>query len=916
MARTVNRQPFTVRTPSSNDTKDYFFNHVNWKGMNDNRNFLAVDQESFEQCDNIYVNSEGLLRSRPSVKLDGQIQGLVEIKIYGDFEIYIKFDTKYHISIKNKTDNSTYNFSVTYGTMPVTLFIENIVYVFGAINNGVAPECFNTITKRVEPMSKYLYVPESKIVSGQEEKENETANVLTAFRKEVYLYQNDLTLRDDIDGKEISFNIDGVDYERENFQSDEVLVFYQKFLNLSTNFVDNVGQLYMESFWDGTYDTFFVYSLKTGQLMYSPDGNRYTVNVTIPLETITDNFYDLPHFTADGHHVYRGRDIISVVKDVESDGTLSYRFSTLTDLTVYLQVYQGGPSPARYYVISHNHLLMIKSADIGGSSYFRLYEDVNSYTDYILNSDQSLSGQYVYLMKYLPNYQGSKQIVVSLGSKEGPTSIRVYKLVEPVDGGLNGSVTMVTKELRYNHLNGCSIFINHDGILTFAYANDSGAYYYTFSNTNFSNTIRISDVVSERIKASEFNKYIATDKGLYDLSTSTFINYLTDSVTLLSFGKYFYFLKGDKFTDIFSNSITQYVRLVNLIPGDFNESLSREISKHTVLIENYISAGNTLFISSARHDDDGNFLLYLPEVNKQTFNYTITGLIPISSVEVGIFLTDEIWYVKLEESMYHYIKSKLDTGLRNGSDVILSADGTNVIFTNERGIAALTYQNFVATTDQVLTYLSDAVFETFLSFVNYQNSGVKLRKYKFWIIAYKVGYNKVFLLDIRTGSWWPWNLPGVVNQIFVDNRKDLNLLRAIVNGKAVKFDLSDTEYFDYVDMRKDVEWSFKSQKLHFDAINYYKHISNLTLYSVLDGDQNAALSFYLRANNYRKRIDVSEMQSVEYDVDTIRTFVKRVNYPKVNEFQYEIRYKDEDAVKYPLSLSGLTIKYKISGQVR
>ena len=115
MARTVNRQPFTVRTPSSNDVKDYFFNQVNWKGMNDNRNFLAVDQESFEECDNVYVDSEGLLRSRPSVRALNSNSNTVEIRVYGDFEVRIlAVDVYYKICVQDKSQNIEYEFAGWY----------------------------------------------------------------------------------------------------------------------------------------------------------------------------------------------------------------------------------------------------------------------------------------------------------------------------------------------------------------------------------------------------------------------------------------------------------------------------------------------------------------------------------------------------------------------------------------------------------------------------------------------------------------------------------------------------------------------------------------------------------------------------------------------------------------------------------
>ena len=60
MAKTFNRSPLQVNTPSSSDIKNYFFNHYNWKGVNNDKNFLAVDQETFADAKNVYADAEGL----------------------------------------------------------------------------------------------------------------------------------------------------------------------------------------------------------------------------------------------------------------------------------------------------------------------------------------------------------------------------------------------------------------------------------------------------------------------------------------------------------------------------------------------------------------------------------------------------------------------------------------------------------------------------------------------------------------------------------------------------------------------------------------------------------------------------------------------------------------------------------------
>ena len=44
MVRTINRQPYTVKQSDYGDVKYKFFNHSNWKGVCDDKNYLGVDQ--------------------------------------------------------------------------------------------------------------------------------------------------------------------------------------------------------------------------------------------------------------------------------------------------------------------------------------------------------------------------------------------------------------------------------------------------------------------------------------------------------------------------------------------------------------------------------------------------------------------------------------------------------------------------------------------------------------------------------------------------------------------------------------------------------------------------------------------------------------------------------------------------------
>ena len=115
-------------------------------------------------------------------------------------------------------------------------------------------------------------------------------------------------------------------------------------------------------------------------------------------------------------------------------------------------------------------------------------------------------------------------------------------------------------------------------------------------------------------------------------------------------------------------------------------------------------------------------------------------------------------------------------------------------------------------------------------------------------------------------------------------------------------------------LKNKITWFLSSQKLFLNAINYYKHMVNVTFTSILTTDRE--LSFDLEILNYRKQIDNGKPETVSYKVDSIRTFVQRLNYSKVNEFQYRLSMDNDNAVQIPLSLSNISIKYKITGQVR
>ena len=68
MAITVNRNPVTVNT-SSKANRDYsqYFNHVQFKGLCSNQNVDTIDPSTFADVENLYVDSDDTLASRPKL---------------------------------------------------------------------------------------------------------------------------------------------------------------------------------------------------------------------------------------------------------------------------------------------------------------------------------------------------------------------------------------------------------------------------------------------------------------------------------------------------------------------------------------------------------------------------------------------------------------------------------------------------------------------------------------------------------------------------------------------------------------------------------------------------------------------------------------------------------------------------------
>jgi len=951
MSRTFNRAPISVNTPSSSDIKNYYFNHCNWKGLTDNKNFLAVDQESFADCNNVYVDSKNLLRSRPSIKKSTTtvdtitLTNIINFWAFTDVIVYLTYNsTLDYYNLYFVKDGVKLNQIYDIGTSNIKLnLMKTKIFIF----TSTSLKYFDIFTYAVGDATDFIYVPETKVLSTGEETSNEAKNVLTTSEIYVYLYNSAVGAYSTIMGKTVIYTLNSIEYS---------VVFDEYTSDVLVNVAFEVSASYVDSdtinLTVSSENTYALYSTTTNTLLYSVDGDSFK-NIDVLTLSSGESVVSKPAFTQDNSYVYIcTTDTIYIVSVKADTSTMTFRFSTFTDVKSYMDSTSIATIFDWYYNTSvsiidaavfdfvtyddfagcmgvYNEAFTYDSKTtvyyvryVDGVAY-RIYSDDNivmtntgipRFISYKYNyTNDTTTGCIIVYSSYVKNnhedviydYDNCKLITV-LNFTNG-LSVSTYDSLSPVSDFpedvftakiLTNKIVYVTAQDTSNYL---LYTVNSD--LTF---NTAITITKTSNNYNFP------------IFLSTYGDKLLTDQFIYYINDGVKKSLIVKSgaddhegqelIIPIAFNNYIYYATyiNAGTTEVYSSYFSETVELKYTKEGVTSLFLPDCLSE---LTNNYFSKDNILYISEYRENTDGNYLLYLPVTNNQKFNYNITNLRAISQTEMGIFLKNEIWYVYSTDNGYAYNKTKLQVGTKANSDTIVSYDGTNIMFPCERGFVSLAYQDFVATSEQTISFLSDSIYTIFNEYND--NDGIKLFKYGFWIILYKEDSNVGYIYDTRTASWWPISCKDAITKI-ISYDEDIYLL---INNVIYTINKTDTDYYDYDGTTKtEIPWYLYSQKLYLNAINYYKHIVNITLGTVLDTNQ--ALSLDLEILNYRKNIDNGKPETIMYSVDSIRTFVQRLNYSKVNEFQYVLSTDTLNSIHIPLSVSNISIKYKITGQVR
>ena len=964
--RTINRQPISVNQLDYDNVGYKFFNHSNWKGMCDDKNYLGVDQETFADCDNVYIDGEAVLRSRPSIKRDtitskGSILNGDMIKTFGNY-VLVKDDDEYRVYEYTGSYTLISDGKLITKEYQASVLVDQKIFIF--CKNDI--QYFDLVTKEWSIDYK-MYIPTLTVrINGQENKLEEKNEFFSGYKKEYqwtagstftinnfitdYITNGENTIETKVilnNGKgEYTGKLDGSSWRKFALPGEK--------LN-ANNFKDEFP-------WVIAKDNIIVISTNTFAIKYSLDGGTSFTDLppisgchNIPrlsedksmIYVVTDSglqaFSILPNKielepTRQWINLttyYNLKDTFFAPKTTQDDMCSAFMLSP--DTFVYLTKHLVTENNNKYivpivvYKGEQRTKVSAESYSAGG------WDDYDSYSICSIDTDGQL--QIVISTPEANSYACGR---FDYSETEG-YNINTFTLLNVFEGSTNFAKFPFPKifDIMYFALDNSTnryklVYLIVDTIYTHICIGDTVRIALTDSMINNSSRIyHISGTISEFYVSYLYNEneakvaselFYITWPEIQPRYSVTKSYYTVDS-EIHNSKNLLYGL--DPINTVYINSYTLYnlsylssAKIVDEIGGSL--TLPDNLNFMTELSNYFFAAGNKLYINKqGAKQDIHDFSWYFPDSNTQVFDYTISNLHPISTTDVAVFFENEIYYVTYDSNLgtYRYYKSRIPLGCKFGADVITTFDNKYTIFATKRGLVAMSYQDFINSTEQALTYLSDTIFD---KFDKWNVSAIKLTQYKFWLICYRTESKEAFVFDYRNSSWWPMSYD--MKPDYIVYMPDV--IRGRFNGTLCKFDTSSTNYYDR-EITSDgkgvnIKWHIKSQKLHLNAINYYKHIVNLTFFAVSDNVNRIEMN--LHVVNYRKKPEIGKntntaqnIDGISYDVDMIRTFVKRLNYYKLNEFEYTLSSRDHDMFiieQYPLCLTNISIKYLVTGQVR
>lgn len=1003
---TIKKQPAEVSIGlGSNVNKgNKFFNQMNFKGIEEDNNLFAIDQESFTDCKNVYVDTDNHFVSRDSLQYDPDLPSaikanlelngkLVEVLNFGKVDIYVTShynegaQTDYY-DIISSLDN---NFATVAGN--ITKYhlcsIDNYIICFNNVYaqvldiNGYTTEGSEIIPPYWQNLKNYAEVPIIKRVVGGVIETYEK-NIFTKKYKEQYIWSNDSTPalpeESTIANIKIKTSYGSTEYTLDNVyqdtefrlireanvqlqnsdivtmnknticiaKNDRVLISYNAGTTFSTIYYPAYEGVFLNiaSISKDGFNFFFVTSY--GVYRYNLTNGLWGDVIRVTNNTVTPNVEE--------NILYTGWQNQCCFLDDQNFCFVTYEPSEDED-TNKLRLYWKGKGLYNGTDYTKDNVLWyteISSINGGAYEYMDMLEQVNNHSlsMSLLNansygSDPAQETCAIVLLLYNTHDHSTYAYYIRGGkttSQQGSeASNEMYSHMRKLSVTNQEIVLSIGQgeSIQYWPNGSNAMPLSSRFKITMAeFVQDTPATLTQYEGYLYCGiyyppatpSIRVKDMAIALTKEySNEQQSLAPisllDSGVIEYHNGNYIkinghNILNDTIqpsiyNIYVNGNYFYLVSLTKiYTNILNNNDLAEITYTYSPSGDTFKDVPSLSYSDTEL---YLAFDNLLRITDNTKDDNGNLLLNLPAKYDQPFVDNITGLINISTTEIAIFFKDTVKILQKADdetlgTVYRLLNTKLSTGIRPGDNVINTLEGSYTIFPTNRGLAVMSYQAFMATSDQVVEYVTDKVRKLWESFY-YETSQMKIIQWRN-ILVFTNGSKNILLYDVAAQTWWRWEVP--FNTLYA--KTDQIHLRLICRDNLCiftdKFNNKQLQYYDFSANGEyfEIDWFAKSQPLYMNAPTYYKNIKQLVFQFYDEELTDRTMQAQIRL--YRKRLTTREPEVINFKVDRLRTFVKRFNYWKINELQWALGSDNHNKNPKQLRMNAISVKYEIGEEVR
>jgi hypothetical protein len=883
MTKTFNRNPLSFDTPNSDNVSNSTFSQ--WQGINESLNTFSVNQNSFEDCENVYVNEDNVLTSRPTLS-----------SVYSDAIEKEYYKTSSYLVVVTRDVNLKF----------YVLEIDKNMLLFNEVTNLIYPNIDEKFY--ITEISNILFVFSDKSiyritkVGTQFVLQSAIENVYVPYKDDVKNLFMPGAYRIDEDKVANDYNdlvLNSNKYENENLlititfdEREKTYAWPYPISDLKYNMVNHVSDI------SDVNDGVFMICNGEPSLIYVESGKILVKSL------ISNDINEIPGIALADDYI--------VCDFYKNTGFVYYMCKTSVGDDVV--VYKVNPSELKY--TSKIYSMLVMQNDLRPLGF--VVASNQSTPGMLIEHDDYVTATLVRAVTYIPNlqvdstgyiyvYRGFASINVektrrNLWIRDEFRSIAdnsvIYGYTNIVNGRIIGDNQVsnspdrnqiILPNYRANILaRGVDYFEKISGkpttrvFIQKLLARFDGTLRSYFVNTN----VYCTSVFM--INLLNMNTIENIGLGTFDKIKDVFYD-----------GTYFWFLTD---VGIFTNK--SYASSKDII---YNFKYAVNASYEPYLPHIISESNDSLFIVNnvsyllMKRTEGDNVQLYLPENKDNNFYEKIQNVVPLENNNYLLFSKNSIWYVNESGQddkllpLYTYDKSKMKLDIVENSDGTTAYDGATILLPTYQGLAGLSYNQIVSVTEHIVTYLSNDIFNNWLSFAK---NAIKFCNYKYYLFVYSEYSNLVWVYDYRYNTWWKWKFD-----------KNVKVMITFDNYCLIG---TDFDVYQLDENTLSTDWFIKSQKLHLDAPNYNKQIKKFVIHTI--GEQDDEMTMNVQFTNYRKRMFEEDDDTINYNVDFLRTYIKRFNYPKVLYFQYKLSNNKLDSK--PLRLTGINIEYVVGGKIR